>query len=233
MRRHAVPASPSIASRRAHPINFRDSARRDGHVVAAGDPELGAGMAKSPRGWGQLGNNVVRVGDAPQAALVCHVLGQCGVTHAWLAIGIQIQRISSIAQGSASQSSNSTTQAVARQDQPVAGVRRRSTCNPWGQIISDSFPGLEESRVRRAARTEAAGIGLAEVQVGNPIADGMAASEGQHDQLIGIVYGEETCNIAKFGGVIEFVQGRRSRGLDFWTVASRAGHSIARGVEVV
>ena len=164
----------------------------------------------------------------------------------------QIQRISSIAQGSASQSSNSTTQAVARQDQPVAGVRRRSTCNPWGQIISDSFPGLEESRVRRAARTEAAGIGLAEVQVGNPIADGMAASEGQHDQLIGIVYGEETCNIAKFGGanmhgqfgvvfgreiilhiLIEFVQGRRSRGLDFWTVASRAGHSIARGVEVV
>lgn len=88
MCRHAVPATSSIASLRAHPIDFRDSARRDGYVVTTSDPELGASMGKSPRRRGQLGNNVVRVGDAPQAALVGHVLGQRGVTHAWLTVGI-------------------------------------------------------------------------------------------------------------------------------------------------
>lgn len=70
--------------------------------------------------------------------------------------------------------------------------------------------------------------------------------------MIDVVYGEETCNVAKFGGagmhgqfalvfgreiilhiLIKFVQGRRSRGLDLCTVASRAGHGIARGVDVV
>jgi hypothetical protein len=57
--------------------------------------------------------------------------------------------------------------------------------------------------MRFTARADTAGIGLAKVQVGNPVADGSTTAEGQHQQFVGVIHGEEACHIAKVGGADE------------------------------
>lgn len=115
----------------------------------------------------------------------------------------QMKSISSIAQGSPTNGSQRTPEAVASQNQRVAGISRHGTRNLRSQGISDSSPGLEEARVSFTARAEAAGICLVKVQIGNPIADGVTASEGQHKQFIGVIHGEEARYVAEIGGADE------------------------------
>lgn len=92
---------------------------------------------------------------------------------------------------------------MAGQNQRVAGVSCCGTGNLRGQVISDGLPGFKEARMSFTARAETAGIGLVKVQIGNPIADGSTAAEGQHQQFVGVIHSEETCHIAEVGGTGE------------------------------
>lgn len=60
----------------------------------------------------------------------------------------------------------------------------------------DRAPGLPEAAVHLTAGAERAGVCQREVDVGEPVVEIAAAAEGEDNQFVGPVRGDETGNIA-------------------------------------
>ena len=88
---------------------------------------------------------------------------------------------------------------VTGQDEAEAGILGHGADQGGHHIIRDHCPGLEEAGVSLAANAKTAGVSLAKVQVGDPVADGSAAPEGKHQELVGGVHGKEASHVAELG----------------------------------
>lgn len=77
-----------ISSGRVNPSNNLDVRRSHRHIIATGNPVLRAGVAEPGRGRRQLGDGVIRVGDAVLGVHVCDVGRQGEVADAGLAVGV-------------------------------------------------------------------------------------------------------------------------------------------------
>lgn len=112
----------------------------------------------------------------------------------------QIKGMSRIAQGSTAQSSHCASKTMARQDEFIARVGLEGRVDSRGQVVGDGFPGLQKAAVSFAASAQATRVSEAKVQIGNPGSQSSTASEGEHEELVGLVCGQEAGYIAELGG---------------------------------
>lgn len=230
-------------------------------------------MTVPSRGRRHLGHRVVGVCGAPESVDIRDVLGQRQVAHARLAIGILYprvsgsayaesgisdsshnrQRISLVVQIRAAQQCQGPAEAVAGNHERVAWVGLLGGVDLALQRSSDGLVVAPEPGVDLAAAAQGAGL-HGSVEVGEPIAEGAAAPEGQHNQLVGVVGGQEAGRIAKriytgaasermisapwgteqgFHLLVEFIQHRSARRLHVRAVPRGTGNSRVGAVRVL
>lgn len=136
---------PSIAISRSNTLNHLYIRRPHRHVIPTGNPVLRTSMTEPKRRRRQLGDNIIGMRGPPETPLPRHIIRQCLIAHARLAIGIlrfhrisnhsgqgiippgpdkthQIKGISRITQRSSSQSRDGSSETVAREYQCIPGV---------------------------------------------------------------------------------------------------------------
>lgn len=89
---------------------------------------------------------------------------------------------------------------MTRQDEFIARVGLESRGNPRGQIVGNRLPGFQKAVVSFAASAQATRVREAKVQVGDPCSQSSTASEGEHEEFVGLVCGQEAGYIAELGG---------------------------------
>lgn len=98
------------------------------------------------------------------------------------------------AQISGGEGSDTSTKTVACDDELVVGVCGYGLVEHGGDGVSDVGPGGPEAVFGLAAFAEL-GVCVGEFYIGDPVADGVGAAEGEDDCLVGIVYGEESSGV--------------------------------------
>lgn len=125
------------------------------------------------------------------------------------------QRIAFVVQIRAAQQRQGPAEAVAANHQPIARIGLLGGVDLGLQRGSDGLVVAPEPGVDFAAAAQGAGA-HGSVDVSDPIAEGAAAPEGQHDQLVGVVGSQEAGRVAPliYAGVVseQIVSSQEHRG---------------------
>jgi hypothetical protein len=135
------------------------------------------------------------VGDAElRAGLVADELGELGVTDAGGAVVVDLDGEGQLAQVGGGEGRDSAAEGVAGGDDAVVRVRGGGGGDGSGGGLFNLLPGLVEAGVDEAAGDEVVAGGEGEDNVGDEVADVVAATDGEDDVLAGVVDGDETTN---------------------------------------
>lgn len=166
----------------------------NGGSIASGEPELGRHVAVLEENGRQTRNGVVDVGDAELAAgLVGDEVDKDVVAHAGRSVGEDVDVEALSAKIRSRESSNGTAERVARGDDAEVRVGGDGLADGGGGVVGDFVPGVVEAVVDLAAVGEGA-VFEAEDDVGDEVADVVAAADGEDDELVGGVDGDEAAN---------------------------------------
>lgn len=111
----------------------------------------------------------------------------------------QVNGVPVVAEDSGADCSEGSTQAVAGEDQVVVRVGGDSRLDLGGDSAGNCLPGFPEATVDLAASTDAACVCKTEVDVGDPIREIGAATEGDNNGLICRVDSDEARRVAELG----------------------------------
>lgn len=192
---------PSIAPCCRDPLTHLDIRERVIHIRrrSRAQPILGRGVAvtSDEHRW-QARHGVVDVSYARCGArLRGDPGGEGGVAYARRAVGVEVGGIALGAYFSGGESGDCTAEAVAGDDDLVGGVLGAS-CLEGGQDGGTGLvPGGCEAGVGGAAG--APEVDVAEVEVGDEVADGGGAAEGEDDFLADRGDGEEAFHVGEDG----------------------------------
>lgn len=127
------------------------------------------------------------MGETVVVSLGGDVVGQCGVGDTRRSKRVHLdRRVSHSAKVSGRKGSNTSAEAVAYDHQFVVGVGGNSLVEDLGNGVFDKCPGVPEAHFRFTAITEAR-VSVGEVDVGEPVPNGVGAAEGQDNCLVGVV----------------------------------------------
>lgn len=164
-------------------------------------PVLGRDMAVVEEDGRQTRNRVVEVGDAELAAgLGSDEVGKDVVAHAGGSIRVDVDVVALGAERRGREGGDSTAEGVARGDDLEARVGGDGLADGGGGGVGDLVPGVVEAVVDLAAVGEAA-VGEGEDDVGDEVAQVVAAADGEDDELVGAVDGDEAAN-AGYGAAV-------------------------------
>lgn len=166
----------------------------DGIVIlvhgAPGKPVLGRDVAVAEEDGGQARDGVVAVGDAPLAAgLAGHPVGEVVVADARRAEGVDIGGDALAAQVGAREGRDGAAERVAGDDDLVVAVGGAGGVDAAGGGVGDLLPGLGEAGVDFALADEVARLPREE-EVGDEVAEVVAAAQGEDDFAAGVVDGD-------------------------------------------
>lgn len=166
----------------------------NGGGIASGQPELGRDVAVVEQDGRQARNGVVDVGDAELAAgLGRDEVGKDVVAHAGRAIGVDVDAVTLRAESCGCERGDGTAKGVTRGDDAEARVGGDGLADGGGGGVGDFVPGVVEAVVDFAAVGKGA-VGEAEDDVGDEVAEVVAAADGEDDELVGGVDGDEAAN---------------------------------------
>lgn len=151
-------------------------------------------MAVLEEDGGQTRNRVVDVGDAELAAgLGSDKVGKDVVAHARRSVCVDVDVEALSAKSRSCEGGDGAAQGVARGDDAEARVGGDGLADGSGGSVGDFVPGVVEAVVDLAAVCEAA-VSEAEDDVGDEVAEVVAAADGEDDELVGAVDGDEAAN---------------------------------------
>lgn len=151
-------------------------------------------MAVLEKNGRQTRNGVVDVGDAELAAgLGRDEVGKDVVAHAGRAVRVDVDAVALRAQTGGRERGDGAAQRVAGGDDAEARVGGDSLSDGGGGGVGDFVPGVVEAVVDLAAVGEGA-VGEGKGDVGDEVAEVVAAADGEDDELVGRVDGDEASN---------------------------------------
>jgi hypothetical protein len=166
----------------------------NGRVTAGRQPVLGGNMTVLKEDRRQTRNGVVHVSNTELAAgLGRHEVGKDVVAHTRRSIRVDVNGEALSAKRRGRESGDSTAQGVTRGDDSEGRVGGNGLVESGGGVAGDFIPGIVEAVVDFAARSEAA-VCEGEDNVCDEVAEVVAAADGEDDQLVCAVDGDEAAN---------------------------------------
>jgi hypothetical protein len=90
-----------------------------------------------------------------------------------------------------------SAQTVSRHDKCISRVRRNRGFQLLRDVRGDGLPGFPESSVHITALADAGSLDEEEIEVCDPVAQIVAAAEREHDEVVGVVNGDEAGCVAE------------------------------------
>lgn len=166
----------------------------NGGGVARGQPELGRHVAVLEQDGRQTRDGVVDVRDAELAAgLGRDEVGKDVVAHTRRAVGVDVDAVALRAQIRGGERGDGAAERVAGGDDAEARVGGDGLADGGGGGVGDFVPGVVEAVVDLAAVGKGA-VGEGKGDVGDEVAEVVAAADGEDDELVGRVDGDEATN---------------------------------------
>ena len=157
---------------------------------------------------------------AQAGGLIGDEIADIGATDARLPVSIQIRDLPGLAHLGGSDGGDGATEGVSRDHELESWVGGRG----GGECCENAPPGFDpggvEARVNGAGGAEVRGRGGGEIGVGEEVADGFGAAEGEDGEAAGGVRGEVARHVGE-EGVLEFVEGGGGVGFDERAVRGR------------
>lgn len=142
----------------------------------------------------QTRNGVVHVGDAELAAgLGRDEVGKDVVAHAGGSVSVDVDAVALSAKSCGCEGGDGTAEGVAGGDDAEARVGGDGLADGGGGGVGDFVPGVVEAVVDLAAVGKGAVV-KGEDDVGDEVAEVVAAADGEDDELVGGVDGDEAAN---------------------------------------
>jgi hypothetical protein len=86
-------------------------------------------------------------------------------------------------------------------DEVVVGVRGNDVVDVLHDVVADHGPGVPEAEFGFATVTETR-VSVGEFDVGDPVADGVGATESQYNCLVGVVHSDIAGSIGGCGAIV-------------------------------
>lgn len=183
--------------------------------LAVGQPVLGSGVAVAEDDGGQTGDRVNGVSETVLGAgLAGDEVDELGVTRTGGAVGVGVAGNAVTAKVSSTNGGDSAAEGVAGDNDTVAGVGSESGGDTSLCLGIDLIPGSGEAVVDLAVGSKVA-ILQAELDVGNPVEDVVASTDGNDNFLTSSVDADETSNAGEASpihGVSQSIMERRLNG---------------------
>lgn len=140
--------------------------------------------------------------DAEVAALVRDVLADLARADARLAEAVQLDRVPVVAQLGGGEDGDGAAEAVADRDDLVGRVGVGGLLDGVEHAVAGLGPGGVEAAEGVAAVADVGRGHDGEVEVGQVVADGAGAAEGDDDEVVGAVGGDEAGDVGDEGAVL-------------------------------
>lgn len=187
--------SPSISIPVDLTFQHLDITGSNSNIVTRCDVVLRTNMDITHSQQRQLRDGVINMSETMVVLLGGNELGQGRVGNARRGKCIQrSRRVTLCAQIGGGEGSDASAETVACDDELVVGVCGYGLVQHGGDGVSDVGPGGPEAVFSFAAFAEL-GVCVGEFYVGDPVADGVGATERKDNCLVGVVYGEESSGV--------------------------------------
>jgi hypothetical protein len=200
-----------------------DICSRNRNINTTGNIVLWANMSEAQQRRGQFRDRIVLVCDAEGRTVSCvgQVLRDAFETNLWCAIGIQIDSRALATQHASSKRRKRAAERVACCNNFV--IRVLLLCSRYGsEHVFLCFEPRGPEAVACGARGADGGGERGEDEVCDPVADAAGAAEGEDDEFVGSVGGDEAGYI-RGDAVFKFGQGVGGGGFDERAVSLGAG----------